>query len=167
MGDGDEYLLKKCGLKFDPPSLVLAYVDMKTNKLRRRTMPLRDFHKNSKLEEFITELKSAKHGQFVKLIPRGQLVRLLTIVKDKLNGMSLEASLARNSELEKIDPEENLNKVDDETLQRKKLQMDALFEKNRKKPGDPGFEYDIEVDFENQVKIESSGWDSDGSDPEF
>lgn len=39
--------------------------------------------------------------------------------------------------------------------------MDILFEANRIKPGDEGFEYNKEVDF-GGVKIES-GWDSDNS----
>ncbi|ESO83827.1 hypothetical protein LOTGIDRAFT_146419 [Lottia gigantea] len=162
----NDFIVKKCGLKFDPVGLVISYVDMHTNKMRRRTMPLRDFDKNSKIDNVVLELQDSKHKRFINLIPRGQLVRLLTIAKDKLTGMSLEASLARNNDLDKIDPEENLNKVDEETLQRKKLRMDALFERNRKKPDDPDFQYDIEVDFDNEAKIESCGWDSD-SDGEF
>jgi centrosomal protein CEP19 len=57
--------------------------------------------------------------------------------------------------------------VDQDTLIRKKLQMDSTFEKNRKQPGDPDFEYNVEVDFETVEKMESA-WDSDdNSDNEF
>ncbi|XP_041356459.1 centrosomal protein of 19 kDa-like [Gigantopelta aegis] len=159
--------LKKCGVKFDPPALVLMYMDRKANKLRLRTMPLRNFDKSSKLENVIEGLKS-KQAKYVAHIQPAQLLRLLTIIKDKLNGMSLEASLARNDALDQIDPDEDLNKLDEETLWRKKLLMDKEFEKNRKKPGDPEFQYEVTEEFETEGPgIESAGWDSDGSDPEF
>ena len=37
-----------------------------------------------------------------------------------------------------------------EELKRKKEEMDIEFEKNRKKPGDPDFVYNIEVDFDGE-----------------
>lgn len=46
--------------------------------------------------------------------------------------------------------------------------MDHVFEEHRVKPGDEGFEYNVEVEFEGGKYI--SGWDSDDgdySDPEF
>ena len=68
--------------------------------------------------------------------------------------------------MDTINPEENLNRVDPETLQRKKLIMDTSFEQKRKKPGDPDFQYNVEVDFETAV-VETSGWDSEESDMDF
>ena len=89
------------------------------------------------------------------------------ILHDRLNGISLDECVMRNKGLDTIDPEEDLNKLDDVTLKRKKEIMDASFEKNRKKRDDPDFEYDVEVDFE-QGAIESCEWDSDKeSDEEF
>ncbi|XP_071085337.1 centrosomal protein of 19 kDa-like [Haliotis cracherodii] len=159
--------IKKCGLKIDPPSLVLIYYDRKTKKQRRRTMPLRNFTKMSYVDRFAADLRSCpRNSKYVKNLPQAQLLRMLTIIKDRLKGMSLEASLARNLEMDNIDPEQDLNKVDEETLKRKKLQMDNEFEKNRKKPGDPDFQYDVEVDFDTGG-VETSGWDSEGTDPEF
>ncbi len=133
-------------------------------------MPLRNFSKMSYVDRFASDLRSCpRNSKYVKNVPQPQLLRMLTIIKDKLNGMSLEASLARNNEMDKINPEEDLNKVDEETLKRKKLQMDNEFERNRKKPGDPDFQYDVEVDFEiEKVDVETAGWDSGGgSDLEF
>ena len=43
--------------------------------------------------------------------------------------------------------------------------MDILFEANKLKPGDEGYEYDKEIEF-GASKIES-GWDSEGSSLEF
>jgi centrosomal protein CEP19 len=44
--------------------------------------------------------------------------------------------------------------------------MQDTFEKNQKKPGDADFEYDIQVDFDNQI-VESCEWDSEGSNEDF
>ena len=65
------------------------------------------------------------------------------------------------------DQEEDLNKLDDYELDKRKADMDQDFEKNRIKPGDEDFVYDKEVDF-NEGKMES-GWDEDDeySDPDF
>ena len=69
--------------------------------------------------------------------------------------------------IDTVDPDEDLNKLDDAMLNRKKEIMDASFEKNCKKRNDPDFKYDVEVDFE-QGAIESCEWDSDKeSDEEF
>ena len=89
------------------------------------------------------------------------------LIQDSMKGLSLKESLGRVEELEKIDPNEDLNVVDEETLRVKKTVMEETFEKNRKKPGDADYEYEIEVNFE-QGAIESCEWDSEGgSDPEF
>ncbi|XP_045201452.2 centrosomal protein of 19 kDa-like [Mercenaria mercenaria] len=164
-----EIEVQKCGVKFDPPAIMIVYNDKGSQKHRQRTMPLRDFTKNTNIEKAAEELlANPRHGKYVSQIPKAQLVRLVTIIRDKLNGMSLEASLARNDAMDKIDPEENLNTVDEETLKRKKAVMDRTFEKHQLKPDDPDFKYDIEKEFDEQDVIES-GWDSgdDGSDLEF
>lgn len=62
-------------------------------------------------------------------------------------------------------PKEDLNKISPEQLLERKAEMDILFEANRLKPEDKGYEYDREVEFGGS-KIES-GWDSDGSSSEF
>ncbi|KAH9514630.1 Centrosomal protein of 19 kDa [Bulinus truncatus] len=163
----DTLEILKCGVRFEPPTLVINYKDRKSNKIRRRSMPLRNFSKNSVVDRVMQELESdSHHSKFIRLMSAAQLQRLLTIIKDKLSGMSLEASIARNDLMDEINPEENLNKVDPETLQRKKLLMDSSFEKKRIKPGDPEFQYNVEVEFE-EATIETSGWDSNNSDIDF
>jgi len=54
-----------------------------------------------------------------------------------------------------------LLQVDDIALNFKKAVMDQTFEKNRKRPDDPDFKYDVEVDF-TSGPIETCDWDSDG-----
>lgn len=155
----------KCGVRFEPPTLVLCYRE--SEKIRRRSMPLRNFNKHSGIEHITEDLRSnPRHSKFVRLLSAAQLERLLTIIKDKLNGLSLEASIARNNAMDTLNPDENLNKVDPETLQRKKLIMHNSFEKRRKRPSDPDFEYNVEVDFETGP-IETSGWDSEDSESDF
>lgn len=156
--------LKKCGVRFDPPSIMITYVT-DTGKLHRRTMPIRNFKKTSGISRTAEDLRQS-HKKYLESMPTRQLEKLLTLIQDHMKGISLNDSLKKNKELEEIDPEEDLNKVDDSTLARKKAVMDESFEKNRKKPGDPGFQYDVEVDFENDGPIETIDWDDD-SDPDF
>lgn len=52
----------------------------------------------------------------------------------------------------------NLNKLSNEQLQKHKQKMDIEFAKNQKKPGDPGFVYDVQEEFNPQ---EENEWDED------
>lgn len=76
-----------------------------------------------------------------------------------MQGFSLEHSLASF----RLDPDEDLNKLSDEELARKKGQMDNLFEKNRKHKDDPDFVYDLEVDFTKSTG-ERCSWDDESDD---
>ena len=67
---------------------------------------------------------------------------------------------------------EDLNRAPVDVVQKRKKEMEVLFEANRVRPGDEGWEYDKEVDFgegEGDNKL-SCGWDDESevdSDPEF
>ena len=63
--------------------------------------------------------------------------------------------------------EDDLNKVSDDVLKHKKKEMDKEFEQNQLKPGDDGYEYDKEVDFDADDDKVSCGWDSSNSDVEY
>lgn len=63
--------------------------------------------------------------------------------------------------------EDDLNKVSDDVLKLKKKEMDKEFEQNQLKPGDDGYEYDKEVDFDADDDKVSCGWDSSNSDVEY
>jgi len=121
---GDTIEVKKCGVKFDPPCIVISYQTGENGKLRRRSMPVRNFTKNSNIDKAAEELRSnPRHAQFLSALPKSQLERLITIISDKMKGMSLEASLARNNDMDRMDPDEDLNKVDPEVLKRKKSEF--------------------------------------------
>ncbi|XP_065198126.1 serine-aspartate repeat-containing protein F-like isoform X1 [Sycon ciliatum] len=66
-----------------------------------------------------------------------------------------------------VHADEDLNKLDNETLAAKKRTMDKGFETNRVKPGDPGFQYDVEEDFGDPVADGDCGWDEDDEDDEW
>ena len=158
--------LKRCGVRFDPPALIITYSSGAPSKVHRRTMPLRKFTKRSGISRTAEELKqNPRHKKYLDGMPLPQLEKLITIIQDKMKGMTLEASLEKNKTLSLIDPEQDLNKVDARTLQRKKALMEHSFEKHQKKRGEPGFQYDVEVDFEGGA-IESCEWDSE-DDNEF
>ena len=162
---------KKCGIRVDPPTLIVTYIDEKSGKKRQRSLPLRKFTRKSDIRSTIDGLQShPKHGALTQKINVRQLEKLLRVIQERQGGMRLDDALQKiEKDMDVIDPEENLNKLDDGALREKKAIMDESFEKNRKKPGDPGFQYEVEIDFEREgPPIESSGWDSEeDADPLF
>lgn len=160
---------RKCGVKFDPPTLVVYYEANLSGKLHKRSMPLRMLRKNSSISDAVQELKkSSRHGKYMEKISVSQLEKLLTMIQNKMKG--LDPMQARDTSTlpgNSARSHEDLNKLDDHELNRRKADMDKEFEKNRIRPGDEEFVYDKEVEF-NEGKIES-GWDEDDdySDPDF
>lgn len=147
--------VKKVGFIIEPPSLILVYIDH--GKSRRRTMPLRNFSKRTGVKRVVEDLK--ERHQPLANVSEPQLAKILTVLQDQLSGLTLNHSLTKRQNMDKLDPEEDLNRVDQETLALKKQIMEKTFKENARKPGDPDYNYDIEVDFDEQ--IEPSPWDSD------
>ncbi|KAF5399778.1 hypothetical protein PHET_07194 [Paragonimus heterotremus] len=155
--DTRQIYIRRCGIKCEPPTLVIVYhVGLKT---RKRAISVRDIHQKSVSELFQDILKKSQ-DPIVQNIPKVQLLRLLTILKDLVNGVSLKESIERCKTVETISTEEDLNLVDVDVLERKKALMDQQFEQNRISPTDPTFQYDKKVDFP-QDHVETSAWDSD------
>ncbi|KAI2650722.1 Centrosomal protein of 19 kDa [Labeo rohita] len=151
---------KRCGVKFIPPSIILIYENKNTSKIRKRVIPVRNF------SQYSERLKHhVRHSIYLESVSLAQLERLHLILRDHLKGLSLEESLAARR---RSDPnDEDLNKLSDDELNRRKAQMDELFERNRKHKEDPDFVYDLEVEFpENSVR-ETCSWDEEQSDEEF
>lgn len=95
-----------------------------------------------------------RHMEYLERVPQSQLEKLHIILRDQMQGFSLEHSLASFN----VDPDEDLNKLSDEDLARKKGKMEELFERNRRCKDDPDFVYDIEVDFTKNAE-EICSWD--------
>ncbi|XP_030647346.1 centrosomal protein of 19 kDa [Chanos chanos] len=157
---------KRCGVKFTPPSIVLIYETKETGRVRKRVIPVRNFSQYSDCSRAAERLKHhIRHGPYLEMVPLAQLERLHVVLRDHLRGLSLEQSLAA---LKGPDPdEEDLNKLGDEELARRKEQMDELFQRNRRRKSDPDFVYDLEVEFPEEDKRETCSWDEDQSDDEF
>lgn len=99
-----------------------------------------------------------RHKAYLEGVSQSQLEKLHIILRDHLQGLSLEHSLASFN----LDPDEDLNKLDDDRLARKKNQMDEVYEKNRRHRDDPDFVYDLEKDF--TTTREKCSWDDDSDD---
>ncbi|XP_059806980.1 centrosomal protein of 19 kDa [Hypanus sabinus] len=162
------YIPRKCGIKFKPPTIVLIYEDESTKKTRQRLIPIRNFSRFSDCYRAAEEIKNnPRHQVYLNGVSQQQLQKLLHLLRDSLNGLSLEKSLEAFMRTNSINPEEDLNKLDDNELAKKKKIMDELFEKNQRKPSDPEFVYDLEVDFPQDDQIESCGWDDEEQDGEI
>lgn len=80
-----------------------------------------------------------------------------------MKGHDLEWSLLKVEKEYDVNPEEDLNKLDNEELKKKKAIMDIAFNKGRIRPGDSKFEYDKRVDF---VSDKPSDWDGEDGNSE-
>ncbi|XP_061594025.1 centrosomal protein of 19 kDa [Cololabis saira] len=155
------YEAKRCGVNFSPPSIVVIYVHTETNKMRKRIIPVRDFSQYSDCSNAAETLKNhPNHRDYLEGVSQGQLQKLHFILRDHIKGFTLEHSLSSFC----LHPEEDLNKLDDEGLTRKKSQMDGQFEKNRKSRDDPNFIYDLEVDFPKNTQEQKCSWDEESDD---
>ncbi|GFT11266.1 centrosomal protein of 19 kDa [Nephila pilipes] len=152
------------GVRFKQPAVVLVYEE--NSKYRKRIMPVRELKKNSSVASLASDFKE-HHAKYLKDVPNFKIEKMLRLIQNDMKGLELEESLQEINKEFSVDPEENLNDVDDTELKRKKEIMDVTFEKNRKKPGDPDYKYDVEVDFSQVAGIESSIWDSEKDDDEF
>ncbi|KAF7659110.1 hypothetical protein LDENG_00003240 [Lucifuga dentata] len=151
---------KRCGVQFSPPSIVLVYENKETNKVRKRIIPVRDFSKYSDYCMAAEKLKNhPRHRDYLEGVSLSQLEKLHIILRDHLQGFTLEHSLASCH----LDPNEDLNKLGDEELARKKGQMNELFEKNRRHKDDLDFVYDVEVDF-GKISPQKCSWDDESDD---
>ncbi|AWP11255.1 putative centrosomal protein of 19 kDa-like [Scophthalmus maximus] len=152
----------RCGVQFSPPSVVLIYQHTETKKVRKRIIPVRNFSKYSDYSMAAERLKNhPRHRDYLEGVSQSQLEKLHMILRDHMQGFSLEHSLASFC----LDPDEDLNKLDDDELARKKGKMDELFERNRRRKDDLDFVYDLEVDFSKPTQ-EKCSWDEE-SDDEF
>ncbi|KAG5451762.1 Centrosomal protein of 19 kDa [Clonorchis sinensis] len=150
--------VRRCGIRRDPPALVVVYhLGLKT---RKRTIKLADVRDKSVVDLFNELMKDSSTKNLLQNVPKSQLMRLLTILRDLIHNVPLHESIKRCDEEDVISSGEDLNTVHPDLLERKKAIMDELFEQNRIDPTHPEFEYDKEVDFP-QDKVETCLWDSD------
>ncbi|XP_032192660.1 centrosomal protein of 19 kDa isoform X1 [Mustela erminea] len=156
---------KKCGIRFQPPAIILIYENEMKGKRRQRIMPVRNFSKFSDCNRAAEQLKNnPRHKSYLEQVSLRQLEKLFIFLRGYLLGQSLAETMEQIQRETTIDPEEDLNKLDDKELAKRKSIMDELFEKNQKKKDDPDFVYDIEVEFPQDEQLQSCGWDTESAD---
>ncbi|XP_038599632.1 centrosomal protein of 19 kDa [Tachyglossus aculeatus] len=160
------YTAKKCGIRFQPPAVILVYEGKATSQVRQRIMPVRNFSKYSDSRRAAEQLKNNhRHREYLEDVSLCQLERLFSVLRGHLRGRSVAQTAGQLQRETTVDPEEDLNKLDDEELAKRKSIMDELFEKNRLKEDDPNFVYDVEVEFPRGEQ--ACGWDAESADEEF
>ncbi|OMJ91213.1 hypothetical protein SteCoe_6282 [Stentor coeruleus] len=139
-----DYQPKRFGVKFNPPMIVLEYLVPSTGKLYHHRMKLRDLNKNSDPYQFLDQIKR-RHALYLNTskVSDDQILGLIRKVQDSLM-----------EDLSEMD----LNKLSPQEVEKYKKKMDEMYKKNFKKPGDPGFQYDVEKHFEANL---DASWDDE------
>ncbi|KAJ9578197.1 hypothetical protein L9F63_005586 [Diploptera punctata] len=149
---------KKCGIRFTSPALILVYEDVsKKNKLRKYIMPIRKFKDNSNAS-FVAENLKLRHKTMLECVSTIQIEKMLRILQEHLKGNDINQTLETVNKEFTVNADEDLNKLGDDEIRRKKKIMDWTFNKNHIKPDD--------INFIQKQKIES-GWDEEESDDLF
>lgn len=104
-----------------------------------------------------------RHKSYLEQVSLKQLEKLFSLLRGYLQGQSLAETMEQIQRETTIDPEEDLNKLDDKELAKRKSIMDELFEKNQKRKDDPSFVYDVEVEFPQDEQL-SCSWDTESAD---
>jgi len=226
LGPDEPVCLRRFGLNFDPPSLVLEYERLSSGRLFHRRIGLRRLGPAADAARTAEKLRRQNEALLAEdQVPFEQLVSVITRLqhrgavpqenekveitkaaparsvaeqegraeskpkgeperreekeeekeeeeqeqakpagaKAQAQGASQGESPRGEGRLE-IDGEMDLNKLSTEDLDKMKRNMDVEFFKNQKKPGDAGFEYDIQVDHVVDEDAASCGWDSDSGE---
>lgn len=151
----DAIILKKIGVVYTPPSIVLLYSDNGTYK--KRNMPLRDLNDSCDCHQLANRLKT-RHKKQLENINIIRLEKLIRLAQENLKGNSKAQALKLVKDEFSVNPGEDLNKLSDKELQRRKDIMDLNFEKNSIPKGHPDYVYDKEVEYEGH-KV-SNEWDT-------
>ncbi|XP_039275017.1 centrosomal protein of 19 kDa-like isoform X2 [Nilaparvata lugens] len=88
----DSSVPKKIGLILVPPSIVLIYKNQKTNKLRKRVMPVRGFKQKSNLT-FLAEDLVARHRPLLNEVDIGKVQKMLFVLQKHKTGVDLDEAL--------------------------------------------------------------------------
>ena len=84
--------VKKCGLRFEPPAIVLIYSQQSLfgTQLRMRTIPAKEV-KTTPVSTIARSLKSCeRHRQYLEQVPDWQIEKLLKMLKENFQGRRKE-----------------------------------------------------------------------------
>eukprot|EP00913_Durusdinium_trenchii_P007576 g7119.t1 len=184
LGPG-EVCPRRFGLNYDPPAIILEYLEVSTGKLFHRKVAMKRLRASTDPARIAEKLRqvnrpllteepsppwsgsrqpkdleanhSIRKDNGVAFEQIVSLVKKLQEAMQKYSTMDSSADLSPGSE--EIDYHEaNLNKLSDDELARHKARMNSSFLANQMKPGDNGYVYDVRADFDAE---QSCGWDSD------
>ena len=156
---------RRVAIKFAPPTLILEYAPsygrylhykVRMGHLRPSTDPYAVANKLYRSHPRFFDRTKVEFGQTLKLVRK--LIDN-TVVSSPVASSVASASPVRSPPRAAPPPareELDLNKVSEFRLKAAKLEMDVGFSQSLKRPGDAGYEYDKQVDFE-------PAGDSDGS----
>ena len=144
--------------RYQPATIVVEYKqESEEGKLRHLEVKLKNVAKARELRIVAALQKRFPDLLGPEVVSPEQLKSLVARVKK--NVLELEdKGGAQGAVLEDRD----LNKADDEEVKRAKETMDVLFKKNQVLPGDEGYQYDKQVEFEEGT--EDNSWDEEESD---
>lgn len=149
---------KRFGLIYDPPSLILEYRQVSTARLFHRRIGLKHLKPSSDPVHIAESIRRKnRHLLGEDKVFLDQLVSLVMKLQSSLATADAKSHLLETFDYESTD----LNKLSKDELDRHKDWMDVQFFKNQVRPGDPGYNYDVQVEF-GEARVES-GWDSDES----
>ncbi|CAH6792252.1 Cep19 [Phodopus roborovskii] len=150
-------IAKKCGIRFQPPAIILIY----DNDTEGKESPAHHANCTRAAEQL---KNNPRHKSYLEQVSLKQLEKLFVFLRGYLQGQSLAETMEQIQRETTIDPEEDLNKLDDKELAKRKSIMDELFEKNQKRKDEPGFVYDVEVEFPQDEQLLSCSWDTESAD---
>ncbi|KER24745.1 hypothetical protein T265_07635 [Opisthorchis viverrini] len=111
--------VRRCGIRRDPPALVVVYhLGLKT---RKRTIKLADVRDKSVVDLFNELMRDPSTKNLLQNVPKAQLMRLLTILRDLIHNVPLHESIKRCDEEDVISSGEDLNTVHPDLLERFRL----------------------------------------------
>ncbi|CAL1166425.1 unnamed protein product [Cladocopium goreaui] len=152
---------RRFGLNYDPPAIILEYLEVSTGKLFHRKVALKRLRSSTDPARVAEKLRQVNRPLLTEDsgVAFEQIVSLVKKLQDSMHQKSSTAS-AETKVPDEIDYHEaNLNKLSDNELARHKAKMNTSFLANQMKPGDNGFVYDMRVDFPDADQ--SCGWDSE------
>ena len=158
---------RRVAIKFAPPTLILEYAPsygrylhykVRMGHLRPSTDPYAVANKLYRTHPRFFDRAKAEFGQTLKLVRKliDNAGAASPVASSVASSMASPVASPPRAAPPPAREEVDLNKVSEFRLKAAKLEMDVGFSESLKRPGDEGYEYDKQVDFE-------PAGDSDGS----
>ena len=158
---------RRVAIKFSPPTLILEYAPsfgrylhykVRMGHLRPSTDPYAVANKLYRSHPRFFDRAKVEFGQTLKLVRKliDNAGAASPVASSVASSMASPVASPPRAAPPPAREEVDLNKVSEFRLKAAKLEMDVGFSESLKRPGDEGYEYDKQVDFE-------PAGDSDGS----